>query len=99
MAKVILTIQYEIEEGKREAYLKAIEQLKQHYAANEHVAYSVFEQKRKKNAFFETFTAATEEAFTKFEESDDEVADKLSEQLTRFIKDGKARYATYVETN
>ncbi len=99
MAKVILTIQYEIEEGKREEYLKVVEQLKQHYAANEHVTYSVFEQKRRKNAFFETFTAATEEAFDKFEESNDEIADKLTEQLTRLIKDGKAKYATYVETN
>lgn len=99
MAKVILTIQYEIEDGKREEYLKAIEQLKQHYASNEHITYTVFEQKRKKNAFFETFTAVSEEAFNKFEESDDETADKLSAQLTRYIKNGKAKYATYVETN
>ncbi|MDE3056439.1 MAG: MFS transporter [Bacteroidota bacterium] len=99
MAKVILTIQYEIEEGKREEYLKAIEQLKQHYAANGLVSYSVFEQKRKKNSFFETFIADTEEAFNKFEESDDETADQLTEQLTRFIKDGKQKYATYIETN
>jgi hypothetical protein len=97
MAKVVLTMQYEVDEEKRQEYLAAVEKLKAHYAANQHVAYSVFEQKGKKNAFAEMFVAQSEDAFKQYEESEDEVADSLAQKIAEFSKGGKAKYSTLLE--
>ncbi len=96
MPKVFLTMQYEIKGGKREKYLQVIQELKTHYSANQFVEYCVTEQKGKKNHFEEMFIAHSEDAFKKFEESEDEKADSLAAQLTSLIE-GKAKYSTLVE--
>ncbi|MCX6136848.1 MAG: hypothetical protein NTV54_05050 [Ignavibacteriales bacterium] len=98
MAKVVLTMQYEVAEESRQEYLAAVEKLKAHYAANQHVMYSVFEQKGKRNAFAEMFVAQSEEAYKQYEESEDEVADTLAQKIAEFSKGGKAKYSTFVET-
>ena len=41
MAKVIVTMHYEVDEAKRDAYLSAVEELKTHYATNPYVSYFV----------------------------------------------------------
>jgi hypothetical protein len=97
MGKVILTVQYDIKEAKRSDYLAVAEKLKVHYATNQFVSYSIYEQKGKQNSFAEIFLAHSEIAYKKFEESDDETADALTSQLADFI-DGKTKYTTYVET-
>ena len=97
MAKVVLTMQYEVAEEDRQEYLSAVQKLKSHYAANEHVAYSAFEQKGKRNVFAEMFVAQSEEAFKQYEESDDETADTLAQKIAEFSIGGKAKYATLVE--
>jgi hypothetical protein len=97
MAKVVLSMQYEIQDEKRNDYLGTIQQLKTHFASNPFVQYSVYEQKGKKNSFVEMFVAETEEAFKQFEESDDEVADALANTLSDYFKDGKAKYLTCIE--
>jgi hypothetical protein len=98
MAKVILTMQYEIDEKKREEFLATVQQLRSHYSANPHIAYLVCEQKGKKNAFAEMYIADSEEAYAQFKESEDQVADGISEKLSAYMKNGKAKYTTYVET-
>ena len=98
MAKMVLTMQYEIDENKREEFLATVKQLQSHYSSNPHIAYLVCEQKGKKNSFAEMYTADSEEAYTQFKESEDVEADALSEKLSTFMKNGKAKYATYVET-
>ncbi len=97
MGKVILTVQYEVKETKRNDYLAAVEKLKSHYATNQFVSYSVYEQRGKQNSFAEIFMAHSEVAYKKFEESDDATADDLTAQLQDFV-DGKTRYTTYMET-
>ena len=97
MGKVILTVQYEVKEAKRTDYLAAVEKLKSHYATNQFVSYSVYEQRGKQNSFAEIFMAHSEVAYKKFEESDDATADDLTAQLQDFV-DGKTRYTTYMET-
>ena len=98
MAKVILTMQYEIDEKKREKFLETVKQLQSHYKANPHIQYFVCEQKGKKNAFAEMYIAESEEAYAQFKESEDQTADSISEELSRYMKDGKAKYTTYVES-
>jgi hypothetical protein len=96
MAKVIVTMHYDVDESKRDAYLIAVEELKAHYATNPYVSYFVCEQKGKKNAFAEIYLAHSEVAYRKFEESEDDVADQIAEKLSPFIS-GKQKYTTYVE--
>ncbi len=97
MGKVILTVQYEVKNTKRTDYLTTVEKLKSHYATNQYVSYSVYEQRGKHNSFAEIFLAHSEVAYKKFEESDDETADQLTAELEDFV-DGKTRYTTYLET-
>ena len=97
MAKVVLSMQYEIQDDKRNDYLGTIEKLKAHFAPNPFVKYSVYEQKGRRNSFVEMFIAETEDAFKQFEESDDEVADALANTLSDYFKDGKSKYLTCVE--
>lgn len=98
MARVILSMQYEIDEKKRDEFLATVAQLKSHYTSNPHISYIVCEQKGKKNAFAEMYIADTEESYTQFKESEDPAADTISEKLSSFMKGGKAKYTTYVET-
>ena len=97
MGKVILTVQYDVKEAKRNDYLSAVEKLKTHYATNQFVSYSVYEQRGKQNAFAEIFMAHSEVAYKKFEESDDQTADELTAQLQDFVE-SKTKYTTYMET-
>lgn len=97
MGKVILTVQYDVKNDKRNDYLSTVEQLKAHYATNQYISYSVYEQRGKHNSFAEIFLAHSEVAYKKFEESEDEIADQLTAQLQDFV-DGKTRYTTYIET-
>ncbi len=97
MARVILSMQYEIDDKKRNDFLATAQQLKTHYVSNPNISYIVCEQKGKKNAFAEMYIAVSEEAYTQFKESEDQEADTLSEKLSTFMKGGKAKYATYLE--
>jgi hypothetical protein len=98
MAKVILTMQYEIDEKKRDGFLATVQELKTHYASNPHIVYLVGEQKGKKNAFSEMYIADSEEAYAQFKEIEDQAADTISEKLSMYMKNGKAKYTTYLET-
>jgi tRNA U34 5-carboxymethylaminomethyl modifying enzyme MnmG/GidA len=97
MGKVILTVQYDVIGEKRNEYLSTVEKLKSHYATNQYVSYSVYEQRGKHNSFAEIFLAHSEVAYKKFEESEDDAADTISAELQQFI-DGKTKYSTYIET-
>lgn len=97
MGKVILTVQYDVNGDKRNEYLSAVEKLKSHYATNQYVSYSVYEQRGKHNSFAEIFLAHSEVAYKKFEESEDDAADAISAELQQYI-DGKTKYSTYIET-
>lgn len=97
MGKVILTVQYDVKDAKRNEFLAAVEKIKSHYATNQFVSYSVFEQRGRQNSFAEIFMAHSEVAYKKFEESDDQTADELTAQLQDFI-DSKTKYTTYMET-
>ncbi len=99
MAKVILTMQYDIDEKKRGDFLATVEQLKSHFTSNPHISYIVCEQKGKKNAFAEIYTADSEEAYAQFKESEDQTADSISEKIATFMKGGKAKYTIFVETH
>ncbi len=97
MGKVILTVQYDVKEEKRNDFLSAVEKLKTHYATNQFVSYSVYEQRGKPNSFAEIFLAHSEVAYKKFEESEDQTADDLTAQVDDYVE-GKTRYTTYIET-
>jgi hypothetical protein len=71
--------------------------LRSHFATNQFVSYSAYEQKGKQNQFAEMFLAHSDVVYKKYEESDDETADQLTSQLSECII-GKTKYTTYLET-
>jgi len=91
-------MQYEIDEKKRDGFLATVQELKSHFASNPHISYLVGEQKGKKNAFAEMYIADSEEAYAQFKENEDQAADTISEKLSAYMKNGKAKYTTYLET-
>ena len=44
------------------------------------------------------YIADSEEAYAQFKENEDQAADTISEKLSLFMKNGKAKYTTYLET-
>lgn len=72
MSKVLFTINYEIQENKREEFLKTIRELKTLIKAEGLESYSVYEVKGKTNRFQEQYIFVTEEAFENFEDNTDE---------------------------
>ncbi len=98
MSRIILTITYEIKPESREQYLALARRIKEHYLNDLKTDYSVFEQKGKSNHFMEMFACASQEEFDKLEENQTEKTEQLLTELQEFIKDGKMKYTTLVES-
>ena len=68
MAKVIFSVQYEINPNKREDYLTVVRELKNLLKAEGLESYNVYEVKSKANHFQELFTFSSMEAYEQFED-------------------------------
>ncbi|MBI4428944.1 MAG: hypothetical protein HY562_07480 [Ignavibacteriales bacterium] len=98
MPKVILQISYDIDPRRREEYLSLTKELKRHLIEVRKKNYSIFEVKGKRNSFAEQFVCASVEEFEALEDDIDETTENLVNKLESMIKDGKAKYTTFVET-
>lgn len=96
MAKVIFTISYDIDPGKRQDYLALSQAMKEHFAQSNGKEYAIFEQKGKKNSFSEVFVFKSMEEYDRLEDQDERMA-QLVQQLETLLVDGKMRYSTLVE--
>ena len=99
MAKVILQIAYEIDPQKRDEYLKLAGEMRRHFKETMKKDYSLFELKGKKNSFVEQYVSVSMEEYEALEDDLDETSEELVNRLESFLKDGKARYTTLVETS
>jgi hypothetical protein len=97
MPKVLLQISYDIDPGKREAYLALVKEMKAHFCQTRKKNYTVFEQKGKKNSFTEEFLCASLEEYDALEDDLDEKSEELVNRLEVILKDGKAKYTTLSE--
>ena len=97
MAKVLFTISYEIQPEKREEYLALAQQMKEHFSGTKGKAYSIYEQKNKKNSFSEVFICSSIEEFDTLEDDQDDTTQKFINQLDDYLVNGKMKYSTLIE--
>ncbi|HEY4643377.1 MAG TPA: hypothetical protein VIH68_01520 [Bacteroidota bacterium] len=99
MPKVILTITYEIHPEKREGYLELVNEMKEHFIGYLQKNYSVYELMGKKNTFAEIYLCDSIEEYEALEDNQDDKAQELIARLfDEFVKSGKAKYVTLVES-
>ncbi|MBE7476574.1 MAG: MFS transporter [Ignavibacteriales bacterium] len=97
MSKVLFTINYEIQENKREEFLKTIRELKTLIKAEGLESYSVYEVKGKTNRFQEQYIFVTEEAFENFEDNTDERINILVSKIESMSMGHSTKSSTLIE--
>ncbi len=97
MPKVIFSIQYEIEENKREEYLTIVRELKNLLKVDGLQDYSVFEIKGKSNHFEEIYSFNSNEAYENFDDNQNERISILLNKLTDIVKENSTKYTTLNE--
>jgi hypothetical protein len=98
MPRVILLVNVELEDGKRDDYLAATGELHGRLAGKGEIAYSVLEnQGKEKNSFTEMFTFPSMDAYEAFDEGEDQ--EDTNEIFSRILTmtRNRPRYTTMVE--
>jgi L-rhamnose mutarotase len=96
MGKVMFTISYEINPEKRDEYLALTTRMKQHLAQKNGKAYSIYEQKGKKNSFSEVFIFNSMAEYDQLEDEDEQMGQFMGE-LEALMINGKMKYSTLIE--
>lgn len=97
MSRVIFTISYEIQADRRGEYLPLSQKMKEYILGKGGVVdYSVFEDKRKRNAFTELFTFASLEQYNGLDDEDESMQNFMA-LLEPMLVGGKMKYTTLVE--
>jgi len=98
MPKIIFEVNYNIYPGKREGYLKKIEELKSYIKEMTHKDYFVYEDSKKKNNFSEIIFFESNEEFDNFEDmQDDKIKEIMSDIINNFAMGKKVNYITKEE--
>lgn len=97
MPRVIFSIQYELDEDKKEEYLKTVKEIKNLIKAEGLEDYNVYEVKGKPGHFQERYIFSSEEAFDNFDDNEDERLNILINKISEFTKDHTTKYTTLVE--
>ncbi|NCS82473.1 MAG: hypothetical protein COW85_02310 [Ignavibacteria bacterium CG22_combo_CG10-13_8_21_14_all_37_15] len=96
MDKVIFSIQYEVQDNKREEFINSIKELKSLLKADGLESYSLFEGKTK-NYFQEVYQFSSKEAFDNFDDSENERVDILISKIEDFKVPNSTKYNTLYE--
>ena len=99
MAKVIFSIQYEINPNKKEDYLGVVKELKSVLKAEGLESYSVYEVKGKANNYQEIYTFTSSEAFDQFDDDQNERLNILISKLSDLTVDNSTKYSTLYEVS
>lgn len=97
MAKVLFTVQYEINPDNRESYMTSMRELKTLMKADGLESYSVYEVRGKANQFEEVFAFTSEESYDNYDDAEDERINILLSKIEKLKKTGTTRYSTIVE--
>jgi hypothetical protein len=98
MAKVVLLVNVELEDGKRAEYLSAVGTLRDRFRDSGDVSYSVYEnQGKEKDSFTEMFTFKDMSTYEAFDEGED--GSDANEIFAKILEMGKRapKYTTLVE--
>jgi len=99
MAKVIFSIQYEINSNKKEEYFGVVKELKNLLKAEGLENYSVYEVKGKPNQFQEIYTFSSSEAFDQFDDNENERLNILITKLNDLTIENSTKYTTLHEVS
>ena len=99
MAKVIFSIQYEINSNKKEEYFGVVKELKNLLKAEGLENYSVYEVKGKPNHFQEIYTFSSSEAFDQFDDNENERLNILITKLNDLTTENSIKYTTLHEVS
>jgi L-rhamnose mutarotase len=99
MAKVIFSIQYEINSNKKEEYFGVVKELKNLLKAEGLENYSVYEVKGKPNHFQEIYTFSSSEAFDQFDDNENERLNILITKLNDLTTENSTKYTTLHEVS
>ena len=97
MAKVIFSIQYEVEPAKRDEYFSVVKELKNLLKADGLETYSVYEVKGKPNHFQELYTFNAPEAYEAFDDYQSERINLLINKLNDLTAENTTKYTTLYE--
>lgn len=98
MAKVIFSIQYEINDENRNEYISTAKELKTLLKAEGLENYSIYEVKGKKNHFQEVYLFNSEEAYENFDDNQNERINILINKISEMTIDNSTRYNTLIES-
>lgn len=94
MAKVIFSIQYEINPVKKDEYLDIIREFKNLLKSDGLEKYEVFEVKGKANTFQELYEFESKEAFEAFDDDQNERLNILINKLSDLTVENSTKYST-----
>lgn len=97
MAKVLFTIQYDIQPEMKHEYLKVIREMKNVLTKEEIESYNVYEMKGKSNSFQEVYTFSSLELYEAFDDSEDERLNILITKISDMNVENTTKYSTLVE--
>jgi len=97
MAKVIFSIQYEVDPVKRDEYFSVVKELKNLLKADGLETYSVYEVKGKPNHFQELYTFNSPESYEAFDDDQSERINLLINKLNDLTAENTTKYTTLYE--
>lgn len=97
MAKVIFSVQYEIDAQRREDYLESIKEYKSLLKVEGLNDYSIYEVKGKTNNFQELFIFDSEAAYENFDDADNERMNVLISKLEDLKVPKSTKSHTFIE--
>lgn len=97
MPKVIFSIQYEIDENRRDEYFTIARELKSLLKVDGLEDYSIYQLKGKKNNFEEIYTFNSPEAYENFDDNQNERISILLTKLSDIVKENSTKYTTLNE--
>jgi L-rhamnose mutarotase len=97
MPKVIFTIQYEVQDSKRDEYLSVIKEMKNLLKGDGLDNYAVYEVKGRQNHFEEIYSFSSAEAYEAFDDNQNERIGILLNKLSDLTKENTTKYTTLTE--
>jgi hypothetical protein len=95
MAKILFEVNYNIYPGKRESYLKSINELKSYIKEVTQKDYFIYEDSKKKNNFSEIIFFESNEDFDNFEDmQDDKIKEMMNNIINTYVMEKKVNYIT-----
>ena len=99
MPKVLVTITYEVDPAKREAFLAHVREMRDHAVRVLKLDYLVYEDRDHANRFTEIFGCSSLEEYESLDERQDDRFREMVAALDRYTDVSKAAFAALVQSS